>query len=79
MESRRKFVVTLAATFVGMGLVVASVLADELLGTIIKVDFETKKVTVIEKDKDEELVSRDQRGHRVRHEGWYREGRQRRV
>ena len=39
-----------------MGLVVASVLADELLGVITKVDFETKKVTVIEKDKDEEIV-----------------------
>ena len=56
MQNRRKFVLTLTACFVAMGFVVASVLADELLGTIIKVDFDTKKVTVIEKDKDEEIV-----------------------
>ena len=56
MENRRKFVVTLAATFVGMGLVVASVLADELFGMITKVDAETKKITVVEKDTDKELV-----------------------
>jgi RNase P/RNase MRP subunit p29 len=56
MKNRRKFVLTLSACFVGMGFVVASVLADELLGVITKVDFETKKVTVVEKDKDEEIV-----------------------
>jgi hypothetical protein len=56
MQNRRKFVLTLTACFVAMGFVVASVLADELLGTIVKVDFETKKVTVVEKDKDEETV-----------------------
>ncbi len=56
MQNRRKFVLTLSAAVVGMGLVVASVLADELLGVITKVDFETKKVTVIEKDKDDEIV-----------------------
>lgn len=56
MQNRRKFVLTLTACFVAMGFVVASVLADELLGTIIKADFDTKKVTVIEKDKDEEIV-----------------------
>ena len=56
MQNRRKFVLTLTACFVAMAFVVASVLADELLGTIIKVDFDTKKVTVIEKDKDEEIV-----------------------
>jgi RNase P/RNase MRP subunit p29 len=56
MQNRRKFVLTLSACFVGMGFVVASVLADEILGVITKVDFETKKVTVVEKDKDEEIV-----------------------
>ena len=56
MQNRRKFVLTLTACFVAMGFVVASVLADELLGMITKVDFDTKKVTVIEKDKDEEIV-----------------------
>ena len=31
-------------------------LADELLGVITKVDADAKKITVIEKDKDEEIV-----------------------
>jgi hypothetical protein len=56
MQNRRKFVLILTACFVAMGFVVASVLADELLGVITKVDFETKKVTVLEKDKDQEIV-----------------------
>jgi RNase P/RNase MRP subunit p29 len=56
MQTRRKFLLTLAAAFVGMGFVVATVLADEILGVITKVDYETKKVTVIEKDKDDEIV-----------------------
>ena len=56
MQNRRKFVLTLTACFVAMGFVVASVLADELLGVITKVDFETKKVTVLEKDTDKEFV-----------------------
>jgi len=56
MQNRRKFVLTLTACFVAMGFVVASVLADELLGTITKVDFETKKVTVLEKGADKEVV-----------------------
>jgi hypothetical protein len=57
MQNRRRFVLTLTACFVAMSFVVASVLADELLGVITKVDFETKKVTVFEKDKpDDEIV-----------------------
>jgi hypothetical protein len=56
MLNRRKFVLTLTACFVAMSFVVASVLADELLGFITKVDFETKKVTVLEKDTDKEFV-----------------------
>ena len=56
MQNRRKFLLTLAAALVGMGFVVATVLADELLGVITKVDYETKKITVMEKDKDEEIV-----------------------
>ena len=55
MQNRRKFVITLAATVVGMGLVVASVLADELFGVITKADAEAKKVTVVEKDTDKEI------------------------
>ena len=55
MPNRRKFLLTLAATVVGMGLVVASVLADELLGVLTKVDVEAKKITVVEKDTDKEI------------------------
>jgi hypothetical protein len=57
MQNRRRFALTLTACFVATSFVVATVLADELLGIITKVDFETKKVTVIEKDKpDDEIV-----------------------
>jgi hypothetical protein len=38
-----------------MGLVVASVLADELFGVITKVDADAKKITVVEKDTDKEV------------------------
>jgi len=55
MQNRRKFVVTLAASLLGMGLVVASVLADELFGVITKADAEAKKITVVEKDTDKEF------------------------
>lgn len=55
MQTRRKFLLTLTAAVVGMGLVVASVLADELLGVIIKADADTKKLTVVEKDTDKEI------------------------
>jgi hypothetical protein len=55
MQNRRKFLLTLAATVVGMGLVVASVLADELLGVLTKVDVEAKKITVVEKGTDKEI------------------------
>jgi hypothetical protein len=56
MQNRRKFLLTLTAAVVGMGLVVASVLADELLGVIIKADPDTKKITVLENDTDKEIV-----------------------
>jgi hypothetical protein len=54
MQNRRKFVLTLTAALFGMGLVVASVIADELLGVITKVDADAKKITVVEKDTDKE-------------------------
>jgi hypothetical protein len=55
MQNRRRFLLMLTASFVAMGFVVASVLADELLGVITKVDVEGKKITVIdEKDNDKE-------------------------
>ena len=56
MQSRRGFLFKIAAGFAAMALVVVgSVLADELLGTITKVDVEGKKLTVVEKDTDKEI------------------------
>jgi hypothetical protein len=55
MQSRRKFLLSLTAAVVAMGFVVASVIADELIGVLSKVDVEGKKITVIEKDTDKEI------------------------
>jgi hypothetical protein len=55
MPNRRKFLLTVTAALLGMGLVVASVIADELLGVLSKVDVDGKKITVIEKDTDKEI------------------------
>lgn len=55
MQNRRKFLLTLTAAVVGMGLVVASVVADELIGYITKADPDAKKITVLEKDSDKEI------------------------
>lgn len=49
MQNRRKFLLMLTAGVVAMGFVVASVVADELLGVITKVDVDGKKITVEEK------------------------------
>lgn len=55
MQSRRGFLMKLAAGFTVMGLmVVGTVVADELLGFISKVDVEGKKITVIEKEGEKE-------------------------
>jgi hypothetical protein len=55
MQNRRKFWFTMFAAVAGMGLVVASVVADELLGVLTKVDVDAKKITVVEKDTDKEI------------------------
>src|SRR6516162_7033384 len=55
MQNRRKFLLTATAGVVAMGFVVASVIADELLGVITKVDIDGKKLTVEEKDTDKEI------------------------
>ncbi len=55
MQSRRGFMLMLTMAFVAMAFVVGSVIADELLGVISKVDVEGKKLTVIEKDTDKEI------------------------
>jgi hypothetical protein len=55
MQSRRKLFLTFVVCVVASGFVVASVLADELLGVLSKVDVEGKKITVVEKDTDKEI------------------------
>src|SRR5262249_27547458 len=56
MQSRRSFLIKVGAGFAAMGLVVVgTVIADELLGVITKVDVEGKKLTVVEKDTDKEV------------------------
>ncbi len=56
MQNRRGFLIKVAAGFAAMAMVVVgTVLADELLGVISKVDVEGKKITVIEKDTDKEI------------------------
>jgi hypothetical protein len=55
MQSRRKFLLSVTAACVAMGFVVASVIADELIGVLTKVDVEGKKITVVEKDTDKEI------------------------
>lgn len=55
MQSRRGFLFKLTAGFAAMALlVVGSVIADELLGTITKVDVEKKVITVVEKETEKE-------------------------
>jgi hypothetical protein len=56
MKSRRSLLLPLASGLVALGLVTASALADELLGVLIKVDVAGKKVTVIEKETERELL-----------------------
>jgi phage terminase small subunit len=55
MQNRRKFLLILTTCCVAMSFVVASVLADELLGVLSKVDVDGKKITVVEKDTDKEI------------------------
>ncbi len=56
MQSRRKFMLLVSASVAAMGFVVATVFADELIGVITKIDVEGKKITVLEKDSDKEVV-----------------------
>ncbi len=55
MKNRRAFLLKLAAGFVGLALVVAPAIAEELLGVITKIDVEGKKLTVIQNDTDKEV------------------------
>ena len=55
MQSRRKLLLILTMCCAAMSFVVASVLAEELLGVLTKVDVDGKKITVVEKDTDKEI------------------------
>ncbi len=56
MQNRRRFLFSLSAAVAATGFVVATVFADELIGVITKIDVEGKKITVVEKDTDKEVV-----------------------
>jgi hypothetical protein len=56
MKNRRKFLTVLTTGLVALSVVVGSAFADELLGVLTKVDVEGKKVTVLEKDTDKEVI-----------------------
>ena len=56
MQNRRGFLLTAVTGVVALAMVVGTVIADELLGVLTKVDVEGKKITVVEKDTDKEVV-----------------------
>jgi len=56
MKNRRKMLMVLTTSFVALAVIVGSAIADELLGVLTKVDVEGKKVTVVEKDTDKEVL-----------------------
>jgi hypothetical protein len=56
MKNRREFVLTLTAGLVALAVIITPVIADELFGVITKVDVAGKKVTVVEKESDKEVV-----------------------
>jgi hypothetical protein len=55
MMNRRGFLLSLTTGLVALVLVVGSVVADELLGMIIKVDADAKVIVVKEKKTDKEI------------------------
>ncbi len=56
MKNRRTFFRVLATVMVAFGMVALPALADELLGVITSVDLDGKKLTVVEKDTDKEVI-----------------------
>ncbi|QEH36117.1 hypothetical protein OJF2_46770 [Aquisphaera giovannonii] len=55
LQTRRGIIVKLTAGLAGLLFVVGAAFADELLGTIIKADAESKTLTVVAKDTDKEV------------------------
>jgi hypothetical protein len=56
MKNRREFVLTLTAGLVALAVIITPVIAEELLGVITKVDVAGKKLTVVEKESDKEVI-----------------------
>jgi hypothetical protein len=56
MQNRRGLVLMAVTGFVALAMVVGTVIADELLGVLTKVDVDAKKITVVEKETDKEVV-----------------------
>jgi hypothetical protein len=56
MNSRRRFVLTLTAGLVALGVVITPVIAEELLGVITKIDVAAKKLTVESKEDGKEVT-----------------------
>jgi hypothetical protein len=55
MMNRRGFMLAMTTGLVALCLVVGSVIADELLGVITKVDVDGKMLTIVPKDSDKEI------------------------
>ena len=56
MKNRRKFLLGLTTGFVALAFVAGTVLAEELLGVMTKVDADAKKITVIPDGSEKEVV-----------------------
>jgi len=54
--NRRNLFLGLTSCLVALVVIVAPAIADELMGVLTKVDADAKKVTVVEKDTDKEVV-----------------------
>jgi hypothetical protein len=57
MSSRRRFVLMFTSAFVALAVVTSSVIADELMGMITKINADAKKITVTTKDDKEVEVT----------------------
>ncbi len=55
MKNRRTFLLSLTTVAVALAVIVGPAIADELMGTITKVDASAKKLTVVEKGTDKEV------------------------
>src|SRR5690242_11858962 len=55
MKNRRSFLLAMVSGVMALGVVVGAALADELFGTITKVDVAGSKITVLPKDEDKEV------------------------